>query len=86
MHGGVDTHSDALGGEKVISNVLSQLNQTERDIMVSYYGIGTNGKQTLHEIGKRYHVSAERIRQLKKRALAKAQSYAERANLSEEIE
>lgn len=86
LHGGVDTHSDALGGEKVISNVLSQLSQTERDIMVSYYGIGTNGKQTLHEIGKRYHVSAERIRQLKKRALAKAQSYAERANLSEEIE
>ena len=85
IHGGFEVRNDALGDEEVIDTVLSKLDNKERDIVVSYYGIGNGKKQTLHDIGKRYHVSAERIRQVKKKALAKAQEYAEHANLSDEI-
>ena len=85
IHGGFEVRNDALGDEEVIDTVLSRLDNKERDIVVSYYGIGNGKKQTLHDIGKRYHVSAERIRQVKKKALAKVQEYAERANLSDEI-
>ena len=55
-----------------IRKMLDQLSQKERDVLISRYGLDTNGaKKTLDEIGSEYGVSRERIRQIENRAIAK---------------
>jgi RNA polymerase primary sigma factor len=48
---------------------LQDLRPMEADILRSRYGLGGAKKQTLREIGERYALSRERIRQLQERAL-----------------
>ncbi|HPO02182.1 MAG TPA: RNA polymerase sigma factor RpoD/SigA [Treponemataceae bacterium] len=53
-------------------NILSDLKDTERDIMMKRYNLQNEGKpQTLKTIGGQYGVSAETIRQIELRALRK---------------
>ena len=48
-----------------IRNILNQLSQKERDVLILRYGLDNNGgKKTLDEIGSQYGVSRERIRQI----------------------
>lgn len=55
-----------------IQKILNQLSPKERDVLIMRYGLNENGeKKTLEEIGSRYGVSRERIRQIENRALAK---------------
>ena len=55
-----------------IRNILNQLSQKERDVLILRYGLDNNGtKKTLDEIGTQYGVSSERIRQIETRAISK---------------
>lgn len=55
-----------------IRKMLNQLSPKERDVLIMRYGLDDNGeKKTLEEIGARYSVSRERIRQIENRALSK---------------
>ncbi len=55
-----------------IRNILNQLSQKERDVLILRYGLDNNGgKKTLDEIGSQYGVSRERIRQIETRAISK---------------
>ncbi|MBP3821450.1 sigma-70 family RNA polymerase sigma factor [bacterium] len=55
-----------------IRNILNQLSQKERDVLILRYGLDNNGsKKTLDEIGTQYGVSRERIRQIETRAISK---------------
>ncbi len=55
-----------------IRKILSQLSQKERDVLIMRYGLDDDGnKKTLEEIGTRYGVSRERIRQIENRAISK---------------
>ena len=48
-----------------IRNILNQLSQKERDVLILRYGLDNNGgKKTLDEIGSQYGVSRELIRQI----------------------
>jgi RNA polymerase primary sigma factor len=52
--------------------ILNQLSQKERDVLILRYGLDNNGvKKTLDEIGSQYGVSRERIRQIENRAISK---------------
>ena len=55
--------------EKLLSNALQGLDERSQDIVASRWL--TEKKMTLHELAKRYNVSAERIRQLEKNAMKK---------------
>lgn len=58
--------------KNLICSILNQLSTKEKDVMVLRYGLDDNSKKnTLEEIGQRYGVSRERIRQIEKRAKAK---------------
>ncbi len=57
----------SLGDE--IQRSLNTLDQKERDIVNLYYGIGTNYSQTLEEIGAKYNLTRERVRQIKEKAI-----------------
>ncbi len=55
-----------------IRKVLDQLSPKERDVLIMRFGLDDDGnKKTLEEIGSRYGVSRERIRQIENRAISK---------------
>ncbi len=54
-----------------IEEALSSLSDREEEILKMRFGIGYNSSYTLDEIGNRYGLTRERIRQIEKRALRK---------------
>ncbi len=55
-----------------IRKILDQLSPKERDVLIMRFGLDDDGnKKTLEEIGSRYGVSRERIRQIENRAISK---------------
>jgi RNA polymerase primary sigma factor len=58
--------------KKELNNTLSVLDERERVIIESYFGINTNLEpMTLEAIGETYNLSKERIRQIKEKAIRK---------------
>ena len=57
--------------QQVILSVLNTLTEKERDVMTLRFGIGTDNPMTLEEVGEKYNVTRERIRQIENRALKK---------------
>lgn len=51
-----------------ISNVLQTLNERERSVIKAFYGIG-EPEMTLEEIGNKYGLTRERVRQIKEKAI-----------------
>lgn len=52
-----------------IQRSLSTLTEKERDVVNLYYGIGMNHGLTLEEIGARFDLTRERVRQIKEKAI-----------------
>jgi RNA polymerase primary sigma factor len=60
---------DSLKNE--VSNILSTLDEREAEVIRLSFGIGTNQRATLEEIGEQFNLTRERIRQIKEKALRK---------------
>lgn len=60
---------DSLKSE--VENILSILDEREAEVIRLSFGIGSNQKATLEEIGERFNLTRERIRQIKEKALRK---------------
>lgn len=52
-----------------ISRTLNTLTEREKDVIVLFYGIGRKGSYTLSEIGLKYDLTRERVRQIKEKAI-----------------
>ncbi len=66
-----------------IKNMLDQLSQKERDVLILRFGLNNDGnKKTLDEIGSIYGVSRERIRQIENRAISKLKKLCRNTNIS----
>lgn len=66
-----------------IQKMLNQLSPKERDVLIMRYGLNDDGnRKTLEEIGSRYGVSRERIRQIENRAISKLKKLCKNNNLS----
>jgi len=57
-----------------VRRVLETLTERESEVIVLFYGIGTNTSYTLEEIGEKYDLSRERVRQIKEKAIRKLRS------------
>src|SRR4051812_16476548 len=64
-----DLEWEALTAE--VRAMLGELRPIEADILRQRFGLGTEQELTLKEIGDKYNLSRERIRQLQEQALAK---------------
>ncbi|MEJ7599086.1 MAG: sigma-70 family RNA polymerase sigma factor [Kofleriaceae bacterium] len=64
-----DLEWEALTTE--VRDLLAELRPIEADILRQRFGLGTEQELTLKEIGDKYNLSRERIRQLQEQALAK---------------
>ena len=66
-----------------IQKMLNQLSPKERDVLILRYGLDNDGnRKTLEEIGSRYGVSRERIRQIENRAISKLKKLCKNYNLT----
>ena len=54
-----------------VERALSMLSPKEKEILCLRFGIGEEGEHTLEEVGKRFSVTRERIRQIETKALSK---------------
>lgn len=84
-----DQRSDAFQDERVnqkqrelILSILDHLDPREREIIVHRYGLSEGGAPlTLEQVGSRFGVTKERIRQLESRALRKMRKLAQEEHL-----
>lgn len=64
-----------------VTNILATLSPREEKIIRLRFGIGEGAEYTLEEIGKRFNVSRERIRQIEKKALNRLRHSSRREKL-----
>jgi len=58
---------DSLATE--LNRSLSKLGERDREVLVLFYGLGNNHTHTLEEIGEKFILTRERVRQIKDKAL-----------------
>ena len=69
-----------------VRRMLNQLSPKERDVLIMRYGLDDDGvKITLEEIGSRYNVSRERIRQIENRAISKLKKLCRNSTVSKNL-
>jgi RNA polymerase primary sigma factor len=56
---------------RLLHHSLSELTPRERHVLRMHFGIGQRRAHTLEEIGRKYHLTRERIRQIELKALNK---------------
>jgi len=69
-----------------VLDLLEQLDERERDILQMRFGLGDVRPATLEEVGKRFGVTRERVRQVESRILAKLRNPGRSAKLREYLE
>lgn len=63
------THHESLKME--IDRSLQTLTERQKDVICFFYGIGVDHPLSLEDIGERYHLTRERVRQIKDKAITK---------------
>lgn len=74
------TAADVRLGE-LVQNLLIVLNEKEKHIIEKRFALNQTKKQTLEQIGQKFSVTRERIRQIEKNALKKLARNAQNTNL-----
>lgn len=65
-------HYESLKME--LSRSLNTLTERQKEVLCYFFGIGVDNPLSLEDIGQRFHLTRERVRQIKDKALAKLQS------------
>jgi RNA polymerase primary sigma factor len=60
----------------LVDRITSQISEREKDMIYRYYGINQKEKSTLEDIGKKYGLTRERVRQIIDKAMTKMRSEA----------
>lgn len=71
-----DDYDEEISKIETVSSLMECLNRREIDIISSYFGLGNEDELTLEEIGNKYGLTKERVRQIKEKALIKLRSSA----------
>jgi RNA polymerase primary sigma factor len=71
QHEMVDQELMQMSLTNQVDRTLKLLSQRERQVVKLYFGIGEHTSHTLDEIGQRFNLTRERVRQIKEKALVK---------------
>ncbi|MDR3012768.1 MAG: RNA polymerase sigma factor RpoD/SigA [Chitinispirillales bacterium] len=71
---GPDENIRAMSMHEEIRQMLDGLTEREREIIKLYYGIDQDNPYTLDEIGRKFKITRERVRQIKSKALNRLKS------------
>jgi len=74
--GEYEYESDHRRNQEAVQGMLGRLNDRERQILISRYGIGGANEQTLEQLGKVLGITKERVRQIESRAQEKLRKFA----------
>ena len=78
-----DSHVTQNNLMSEVKGMLNKLSQKEKDIIIMRYGLDDDGKKkTLEEIGAKYNVSRERVRQIENRAICMLKKCAKTAPMN----
>ena len=66
-----DDVMNGLSLQKEIAETMSALSPREQDVLKLYFGIGQETANTLEEIGVKFNLTRERVRQIKEKSLKK---------------
>ena len=72
---------DGIMQNEELDRVLTLLTQRERKVLEYRYGLKGEHPRTLEEVGQKFDVTRERIRQIEAKTLAKLRSYRDAQNL-----
>jgi RNA polymerase primary sigma factor len=64
-----------------IKNTLKVLNEREKEVLKLYFGIDNDQPLTLEEIGEKFNLTRERVRQIKEKAIRKLRHNSRSKNL-----
>lgn len=64
-----DSNLIEVSTQRGINKILDTLNDREKKVLKLYFGVGEDTAHTLDEIGKRLHLTRERVRQIKEKAI-----------------
>ena len=68
-----DVHASRL--RDLLHKGLADLPEREAEIINRYFGLDVDHAESLEQVGKRFHISRERVRQLKDRALGRLREH-----------
>lgn len=64
-----DNNLISISLQEEIEKTLGTLSEREREVLKLYFGIGQDTAHTLEEIGQRFNLTRERVRQIKEKAI-----------------
>lgn len=64
-----DSHLIEMSVQEGVNRILDTLTEREKRVLQLYFGIGEETPHTLDEIGRRLHLTRERVRQIKEKAI-----------------
>jgi RNA polymerase sigma factor (sigma-70 family) len=67
----------------IIESMLAELTQREREILAMRFGLDEDEEMTLEDIGQRFGLTRERVRQFQEKALTKLRRKMSMENLQE---
>jgi RNA polymerase primary sigma factor len=67
-------HSFKVSLTAEIERSLNTLTERQKDVICFFFGIGVDHPLSLEDIGERYSLTRERVRQIKDKALTKLRS------------
>lgn len=65
----LESEMDDIGMYEVISDAIAALTERERQVLILRFGLDRGMKRTLEEVGQKFGVTRERIRQIEEKAL-----------------
>ncbi|HOT24740.1 MAG TPA: sigma-70 family RNA polymerase sigma factor, partial [Thermoleophilia bacterium] len=77
---------DGIMQNEELERVLTLLTQRERRVLEYRYGLKGEHPRTLEEVGQKFDVTRERIRQIEAKTLAKLRAYRDAQNLRDFLE
>jgi RNA polymerase primary sigma factor len=76
-----DSNLIEVSTQQGINKILDTLNDREKRVLKLYFGVGEDTPHTLDEIGKRLHLTRERVRQIKEKAIHRLKNSYRNRNL-----
>lgn len=76
-----DEELQIISLNKEIKKMLEFLSEREKEIIKLYYGIENETAYTLDEIGRKFNITRERVRQIKSKAISRLKSLPNSRNL-----
>ena len=69
----MEENTEAQELRQTIREILNKLSERERTVLIDRYGLDGGEEKTLEQVGQKFGVTRERVRQIEAKALRKLQ-------------